>query len=70
MPSCSHTPECPLFSVFTMNSALSVWRTNYCAADFARCARYQLSLQGRPVPVNLLPNGKSLALPHLAIEPS
>jgi hypothetical protein len=67
MASCSHLFSCPLFAVFTMNSALTVWKSNYCSADFARCARYRLSAEGKPVPQNLLPNGKSLALaqaPH------
>lgn len=65
MASCSHVFDCPLFAVFTMNSALTVWKMNYCTAEFTRCARYQLSEEGKSVPQNLLPNGKSLALAHL-----
>lgn len=64
MKSCTHLFDCPLFAVFTMNSALSVWKTNYCTADFSRCARYRLSQAGQPVPQNLLPNGKTLALAY------
>ena len=64
MASCTHLFDCPLFAVFTMNSALTVWKSNYCTAEFARCARYQLSEAGKPVPRNLLPNGKSLNLPQ------
>ena len=62
MASCTHVFNCPLFAVFTMNSALTVWKSNYCTGDYVRCARYQLSLDGKPVPQNLLPNGKSLTL--------
>jgi hypothetical protein len=62
MASCTHVFNCPLFTVFTMNSALTVWKMNYCTAEFSRCARYQLSERGEPVPQNLLPNGKLLAL--------
>ena len=62
MASCPHVLDCPLFAVFTMNSALGVWKSNYCTAEYARCARYRLSEAGEPVPQNLLPNGKSLAL--------
>ncbi len=65
MASCTHMFSCPLFAVFTMNSALAVWKINYCTADFERCARYQLAQVGQPAPQTLLPNGKSLALPHL-----
>lgn len=62
MASCPHMFDCPLFAVFTMNSALSVWKTNYCTADYTRCARHLLSTAGKPVPQHLLPNGKSLTL--------
>jgi hypothetical protein len=62
MASCPHVFDCPLFAVFTMNSALTVWKTNYCSADYARCARFQLSGAGKSVPQNLLPNGKTLNL--------
>ncbi len=62
MASCSHVFDCPLFAVFTMNSALAVWKSNYCQGDFERCARFQLSKAGKPVAQTLLPNGKSLNL--------
>jgi hypothetical protein len=62
MASCSHVFNCPLFAVFTMNSALSVWKTNYCQGEYERCARFQLTQAGAPVPQTLLPNGKTLAL--------
>jgi hypothetical protein len=56
-PSCPHSAGCPLYPQFTMASFLRYWRTSYCDADFKRCARYRLSEEGKPVPVNLLPSG-------------
>ncbi|HET8540132.1 MAG TPA: hypothetical protein VFL83_09710 [Anaeromyxobacter sp.] len=67
MTSCTHVVHCPLFAVFTVNSALTVWKSNYCTAEYARCARCQLSAAGKPVPQNLLPNGRTL---NLAFPPA
>ena len=58
--SCPHVSDCPLFAIFTMNSALAIWKTNYCGGDHFRCVRYQLTAEGKIVPQNLLPNGKVL----------
>lgn len=55
--SCPHSTSCPLYPQFTLESFLRYWRTSYCDADYARCARYRLSQEGKPVPVNLLPSG-------------
>ena len=49
--------------------ARNVWKTFYCAANFARCARYQRSAAGEAVPANLLPNGKVLHASVLSGEP-
>jgi len=57
---CAHIPTCPLFSLFTMKSSLSVWQQHYCNDKFDECNRYQLSHAGERVPPNLLPNGRSL----------
>jgi hypothetical protein len=55
--SCSHADSCPLFPL--LNASLASWRTSYCDDEVAwhDCARYKRSLQGRPVPLALLPNG-------------
>jgi hypothetical protein len=55
---CSHTTECPLFPL--LNTSLRGWRNNYCDSEngWLDCARYQLALEGKPVPMSLLPNGK------------
>ena len=59
---CSHTTTCPLFPLISVNSALKVWKTFYCEGKYHNCARYTLSKTGQSVPVNLLPNGKSLSM--------
>lgn len=62
---CSHITSCELFAQFALNPALKVWQIHYCDSDqHARCARYQMSLQGQPVPLNLLPNGKIIEAPR------
>ncbi|HYV45581.1 MAG TPA: hypothetical protein VFA20_12005 [Myxococcaceae bacterium] len=45
-----------------MASFLRYWRTSYCDADYTRCARFRLSQEGKPVPVNLLPSGNLMKL--------
>jgi len=61
---CPHMSTCPLYPQFTFESNLNVWKLSYCEADFTRCVRYQLSNEGKPVPVTLLPNGTSLGKPR------
>ncbi len=61
---CSHTKNCELFPQFALNPALKVWQVHFCEGEFSRCARYQLSLQGKTVPLNLLPNGKRVETPR------
>lgn len=58
--SCSHATVCELFSQFTMESTLRIWRINYCDSHYVRCERYERISQGLEVPPNLLPNGKTL----------
>ena len=55
---CTHHSQCPLFAQFAMEPALKLWKQHFCDNVFNKCARYQLSLSGKPVPLNLLPNGK------------
>lgn len=64
---CSHVQHCELFAQFALNPALRVWQTHYCEADFQACARYQMSLTGAAVPLNLLPNGTSVEAPRSSI---
>lgn len=62
---CTHVKGCELFAQFALNPALKVWQIHYCDADqHARCARFQMSLAGQVVPLNLLPNGKIVEAPR------
>jgi hypothetical protein len=70
MAACSHTGNCALFPMISVNSALKVWRTFYCEGKWHECARYRLSLEGKPVPSNLLPNGKLLDMTTTESESS
>ena len=54
---CSHIRSCPMYNLLTLSGTLKIWQTRYCRADYTACARYKLSLQGKPVPQNLMPNG-------------
>ena len=51
---------CPMYSLLTLSGTLKAWQTRYCKADYAECARYKLSTEGKPVPLNLMPSGALL----------
>ncbi|MDN5859212.1 MAG: hypothetical protein L0H84_11375 [Pseudonocardia sp.] len=55
---CSHAESCPQFPL--LKASLRGWRDHYCDDDirWRDCARYQMALAGRAVPITLLPNGK------------
>jgi len=57
---CSHTQSCDLYVQFAADPSIKLWKAHYCDSDYKRCARFQLSLQGKAVPLTLLPNGKSI----------
>ncbi len=59
---CTHSSNCQLYPQFAADAALKLWKQHYCEGDFNKCARYQLSLQGKAVPLTLLPNGKQINL--------
>ncbi len=68
MAGCARMSGCPLFKQFSLKASLVVWTGRYCEGDFARCARLQLATAGKPVPLNLLPNGRMLEVPLEAAE--
>ena len=57
---CDHYESCEMYALFEGNPALSVWKVKYCAGEYRKCQRYRNSLRQKPVPINLLPNGKIL----------
>lgn len=60
---CPHAAGCEMYSLFKLAGALAVWKTNYCAGDYTRCARYMATERGDLVAANLLPNGTFLRKP-------
>ncbi len=58
MASCPHTLTCGLTRSISMREALRVWQSFYCDGVYGRCERYKLASAGRPIPNNLLPNGR------------
>ncbi|MCC6877326.1 MAG: hypothetical protein IT378_23675 [Sandaracinaceae bacterium] len=63
---CPHHQSCPLFPLFNMQSALKIWQTMYCEAEYSNCARHKMSSEGRTPPLTLLPNGATLGHAHKA----
>jgi len=55
---CSHATNCQLYAQFAADASLKLWKQHFCEGGFEKCARYQLALEGKPVPLTLLPNGK------------
>lgn len=49
-----------MYSLFTLAGTLRTWQVRYCQGEFSGCERYKRSLQGREVPINLMPNGMVL----------
>jgi hypothetical protein len=58
---CSHTGNCELYVQFAADPSIEVWKNHFCNSNYKKCARYNLSLSGASVPLNLLPNGKEIA---------
>jgi hypothetical protein len=69
MASCERIATCPLFRAFSMKSSLKVWQAYYCESNFSRCERWKLVQLKTPVPMNLLPNGRTLTVPLDQLEP-
>ncbi len=60
---CPNLTTCRLYPLFSLAGSLSVWKTNYCTADYTRCVRFQRACDVNKVPDNLLPNGQLLNKP-------
>jgi hypothetical protein len=57
---CPHAVSCEMYDLLKLSGTLATWKINYCSGDYSRCARYELSARGRPVPINLMPSGALL----------
>jgi len=58
--SCPHMTSCEMYVLLKLSGSLKTWQTRYCRADYKDCARFRMSLEGRRVPLNLMPNGAFL----------
>ena len=65
MAKCARQKLCPLFTVPAMAPALALWRAFYCDDTPERCERLRQVRAGVTAPVNMLPNGKLLALAEI-----
>jgi hypothetical protein len=57
---CQHIQTCAMYTLFRNAGTLKTWQMRFCSAEFRTCERYKRSAQGRPVPINLLPNGEMM----------
>jgi hypothetical protein len=51
-----------------VKSSLKVWQAFFCQGAFQNCERYKLVVQGKPVALQLLPNGRMLEVPLDQLE--
>lgn len=64
-PKCSHVDSCEMYKLLKLSGSLKIWQARYCfSAQHTECARFKLSLTGKPVPINLMPNGALLQVPR------
>ena len=54
-----------MYELLTLSGTLRTWQSRYCKADYEQCARHRLSVEGKPVPQNLMPNGALLRLAQM-----
>lgn len=57
---CPKIESCPMFQLMSYAGTLAAWKIRYCEGPYQTCARFDLSRKGRPVPINLMPNGAML----------
>jgi hypothetical protein len=62
---CTHKDSCALYKHLSTDFSLKVWQKFFCDGKYEQCARFQLALEGKAIPLTLLPNGKQLTIPEL-----
>jgi len=68
MSACPHVQQCSLYPMLGVRS-LRLYVTDYCDREFDRCERFRRHRERRIVPMNLLPDGRTLgAEPAAAAE--
>ena len=66
--SCSHISSCEMYVRFAADPSIEVWKKHFCEGDFNKCARYAMSLQGKTVPLHMLPNGKLIEMDSNTVD--
>ena len=57
---CPKISDCPVFNALQFNSEY-YWLRNYCHFDYKKCSRIASEEKGTVVPMNLLPDGQTVA---------
>ena len=57
---CPNTAACPIYAKFKTEALKNIYIKMYCLGKFENCKRKQIKDSGKPVPINLLPDGKEL----------
>lgn len=68
MADCPRSPNCPLFRTFSAKPGLKPWQGQFCLGGYETCARFARALAGKPVPLQLLPNGRTLEVSLSQLE--
>jgi hypothetical protein len=58
---CPHSSKCELYVRFAADPSIEIWKKHFCSLDFQKCTRYDMSLKGMSIPLDMLPNGKRIA---------
>jgi len=57
---CPNTAGCPIYAKFKTEALKNIYIRMYCTSKFDKCKRKQIKDRGEKVPLDLLPDGKSL----------
>jgi hypothetical protein len=61
---CDFLDVCPIFDQFKTEGMKNMWKSLYCqGSKKEQCARRRLKMQGKEVPVSLLPSGRYFDAP-------
>jgi hypothetical protein len=52
--------RCAMYPILKLAGTLKTWQIRYCASNYKQCQRFIRTLQGHPVPPELMPNGTLL----------
>lgn len=62
---CPNTEKCPIYNCLKLEITKNMYRRQYCEIGGGGCKRKELRDAGKPVPPELLPDGKTMTVWHL-----